>query len=395
MKNNEKFIKIYHLTKIYQTVNTMNEQQIMAYVEDEIKKSLFSLDINLIRKEIKNENKQIDLLIETKDNKIILVEVKSSGEPSNIYKAISQLKYYQSNEDEYLMVAVPLISEKSKDICKQSGVGYIDLTGNVFVKYNNVLIDKTENKKLPEKLLPNKKRVKDLFSGNALKVLIEILKEPSKSFTQGKLSKDLRLSKGYVNRILKTFEEGIKENGETLFLETPLDWVETSSNKTSEPSVLRKTKQYKISNPSKLLDALSKKYNFKGNKIISFYSFERDTNKLMNEISMIGNKNKLDYAFTLHAGASLTAPFVRFDDVYFYAKDEDINKWAELLDLKRTEFGGNIFFVIPRYKWILDDKITIQTKKTINDIMLYLDLINYPKRGKEQADFLREKKIGY
>ena len=242
VKNNEKLIKIYHLFKIYQTVNTMNEQQIMRYVEDEIKKSLFSLDINLIQKGIKNENKRIDLLIKTKDNKIILVEVKSSGEPSNIYKAISQLKYYKSNEDEYLMVAVPSISEKSKDICKQSGVGFIDLTGNVFVKYDDVLIDKTESKKLPEELLPNKKRVRNLFSGNALRVLIEILKEPSKSFTQEKLSKDLRLSKGYVNRILKTFEEGIKENGETLFLETPLDWVEVPSNKKSKLSVLRKTK---------------------------------------------------------------------------------------------------------------------------------------------------------
>ena len=115
----------------------------------------------------------------------------------------------------------------------------------------------------------------------------------------------------------------------------------------------------------------------------------------MRKISQIGNKHKLDYAFTLHAGASLTAPFVRFEDVYFYINDKDIEKWINLLDLKRTEFGGNIYLVIPKYEWILDDIVKISKNNVINNILLYLDLVNYPKRGKEQADFLREKKIGY
>jgi len=393
-------------------VNKIKEQEIMNYIEDEIRKSLSSLDVSIAQKQVKKTDKLIDLSIKTEDGKTILVEIKSSGEPSYIYKAISQLKYYQSEKNEYLMVAVPVISERSKEICKKSNVGYIDLTGNVFVKYGDVLIDKTENRELPKNFSPTKRRVKNLFSGNALRVLITILKNPAKYFTQEELSEKLNLSKGYINRILKTFEEGIKENGEILIMEGPkdknliknrpgirvigsFDWVDIQLNKKSKPAIVKKTKRYIVDNPKKLLDILAKNYDFSNNRIISFYTFEKNTNKLMDKISKIGNKNKLDYAFTLHAGASLTAPFVRFEDVYFYVKEDDVDKWADLLELKRTEFGGNVFLVVPRYDWILADKTLINRKNVVNNISLYLDLINYPKRGKEQADFLREKKIGY
>ncbi len=386
----------------------MKEQELMGYVENEIIKSLSSLDIETIQRQVKKEDKLIDLSIATKKGERILIEIKSSGEPSYIYKAISQLKYYQSDKNEYLMVAVPSISEKSKEICKGSGIGYIDLTGNVFVKYNDVLIDKVENKELSKTFLPSKRRVKDLFSGNALRVLIAILKDPSQYFTQEQLSNQLRLSKAYINRILKTFEDGIKEDGEILIFIGPkdnnliknypgrqvigrFDWVDTTSNKKRKLTIVKKSKKYIITNPKKLLDILVKKYSFNENKIRSFYSFEKDVYKLMGKVSQIGNENNLDYAFTLHAGASLSAPFVRFEDVYFYANDNDIEKWVKLLDLKITEFGGNVFLIIPKYDWILDDN----KNNVVNNILLYLDLMNYPKRGREQADFLRKKKIGY
>ncbi len=390
----------------------MKEQKLIEYVENEIRVSLYSLDIKSIKKQVRNADKLIDLSITMKEGKKILIEIKSSGEPSNIYKAISQLKYYQSDKNEYLMVAAPSISEKSKEICKGSGIGYIDLTGNAFVKYGNVLIDKIKNKELPETFLPLKKRVKDIFSGDALRILIAILRAPSEYFTQEQLANQLNLSTAYVNRVLKTFEDGIREDGEILVVEGPKDknlienrpgvqtigisgWIEASSNKKNEVTNIKKTKSYTITNPRKILDILAKKYSFNENKILSFYSFEKEADKLMEKISQIGDKNKLDYAFTLHAGASLSAPFVRFEDVYFYANEKDVDVWIKSLDLKRTEFGGNVFIVIPKYVWVLDDKIRIKDKKVANNILLYLDLINYPKRGKEQAEFLRERKIGY
>ncbi len=385
-------------------VNLKNEQRILRYVEQEAKKSLFSLGIASVQR-VSKAKRLADLTIKTKDGKTILIDVKSSGEPSYIYKAISQLKCCKSDKNEYLMVAVPKISEKSKEICKRSQVGYIDLAGQVFVKYENVLIDKSGREQIPKNLVSGKKRVKDLFSGNSLRVLIALLKNPFRYFTQEELSQSLGLSKAYINRILKTFEEGVKEDGEILLISGPDDkgiiknlpgiqvigrFEFFKSNKK-----IRKIKRYKIESPQKILDALCKRYSFNDNKVIGFYSFEKNNKKLMENISVNGRKNKLDYAFTLHAGASLVAPFVRFDNIYFYAKEGDEEKWARLLDLKRTEFGGNVFLVIPKNEWVLEDKSLIRNKSVVGNILLYLDLVNYPKRGKEQADFLRKKKMQY
>ena len=349
-------------------------------MEEEIRKSLSSLDIATTKKEVKKNGKLIDMVITTKKGVQILLELKSSGEPSYIYKAISQLKFYQSDKNEYLMVAVPSISEKSKEICKNSGVGYIDLRGNAFVKYGDILIDKVQSAELPKIFLPSKKRVKDLFSGDSLRVLVKILNKPSQSFTQKEIANQLNLSKAYVNRILKTFEAGIRENRNILLIEGPDDkdltrnqlevqtigkfeWIDASSNKKIKIPKIRKTKKYTITNPQKLLDVIAKRYNFNASKTISFYSFEKDAQKIMEQIAQTSNKNKLDYAFTLHAGASLSAPFVRFEDVYFYINENDIQKWETLLNLKKTEFGGNVFMVIPRYEWVLIDKIEINKKR--------------------------------
>jgi len=38
---------------------------------------------------------------------------------------------------------------------------------------------------------------------------------------------------------------------------------------------------------------------------------------------------------------------------------------------------------------------TANDLKVVNNVQLYMDLVNYPKRGKEQAEFLRKEKMGF
>jgi len=385
----------------------MQEKDLITYLKENIKKLIPSLEISTVKTEVKIDNKIVDMVIKTKEGDDIFIEVKSSGEPSYIFKAISQLKYYQTNKEGYLMVAVPNISEKGKAICKSLSVGYIDLKGNAFIKYKKILIDVVEERDIPQKFIDEKRRVSKIFSKNSFRVFIYLLRNPDDYFTQEGLSAKLGISRAYINRIFKTLEKGIKEEGDIIVFEVRKDKDEINKNLPNvqvigrmewvkkKVSNIKQTKRYKITNPGKLLDILIKKYDFSKNKVISFYSFEKNPNKLMDKIANKAREEGLKYSFTLHAGASLVAPFVRFEDIHFYTNEEDIPKWIKCLDLKRTEFGGNIFLVIPQYDWILEETIEKNKKKIINPIMLYLDLINYPKRGKEQADFLREEEIGF
>lgn len=381
----------------------MAEKELAGWFAKNAKELMPSLGISMVKREAKIGNKTADILIKTKDNEQMLIEVKSSGEPSYLFKAISRLKYCKTDEIDYLIIAVPKITEKGKAICRSLGVGYIDMQGSVFLKFKDKLIDREASYKIPNQFKQERKRVKKIFSRDSLRFFIVMLNNPDQWLTQEELSSKTDISKGYINRILKTLESGVRADSNILMIEGPGAKAETNNlpgvaiiaqarwRKTSG----KKRLEYKISNPSKLLDALSRQYAFLKNRVISLYSFEKDQYKLIREIAQKSKKLKLDYALTMHAGASQIAPFVRFEDVYFYVRNKEIPKWTEALGLKQTELGGNVFLVVPDDELVLTQTQTANNLKIVNNVLLYLDLVNYPKRGKEQAEFLREKKMGF
>ena len=96
---------------------------------------------------------------------------------------------------------------------------------------------------------------------------------------------------------------------------------------------------------------------------------------------------------TLGAAASLVAPAVRSTDVYLYAR-ADRSRIIEPLDLRPVEFGDNVYLVDPPDEGVFmhsqeKDKMTL-----VSNLQLYLDLYNYPMRGREQAEAVRKLMLG-
>jgi hypothetical protein len=99
------------------------------------------------------------------------------------------------------------------------------------------------------------------------------------------------------------------------------------------------------------------------------------------------------YAVTLGAAASLVAPFVRSTDVYVYATGDEKIIIKEL-GLTPVDFGGNVHIVEPYDEGVLFGRRSIDGVTAVSDVQLYLDLYNHPSRGREQAEFLRKKRMG-
>ena len=391
----------------------MSEVELILYIKENIRELLPSLTIASISTNVKIDNKYVDLLIQTRKNEDCMIEVKSSSEPAQIHQAISQLKSFQTSKNECLIVATPKMSEKGKNLCKQAGVGYLDLQGNVYIEYKRILIDRTGERKLPHKFERKKRRVKQPFTESSFHVLIYLLINRERYVTQQELASNLDVSKGYINRILKTFEDGIVFYGETLLfkdvdrpdttlINTPNIYIVgevTLRGNNSElllpTSSKRPMKFYRLTNSSKIIEILSKEYDFNSNRYLGFYSFEKEPSSLIKKIAQESKRMNLPYALTQHAGASLVAPYVRFNDVNLYVKEKDIQTWISALNLKDTELGGNVNLIIPKYNWFFNETQTIEGIKILKDELLYLDLINYPKRGKEQAEFLREQRLRF
>lgn len=387
----------------------MSEVELIQYIKENIRELLPSLDIIDVDTQARVGNQVVDLLVQTKDNDICLIEAKSSSEPSQIYEAISQLRSYQTSNDECLIVATPKMFEKGKILCKQAGVGYLDLQGNVYLNCKKILIDRVQEREVPPEFRRKKRRVKQPFTATSFHVLVYLLINRERFVTQQELSVNLGISKGYVNRIIKTFEEGIKFYGETLLFQDDASLINTPNvhvigeitTSRSSPELLRSSlsknpiRYYRLTDSSKVIEILSKEYEFNNNKILGLYSFERNPTSLIKEIARVAKGTNIPYALTQHAGASQVAPYVRFNDVYLYVREQDIQSWISALNLKETELGGNVNLVIPKYEWYLSETQTVNGITVVNDVLLYLDLINYPKRGKEQAEFLRDQRLRF
>lgn len=154
------------------------------------------------------------------------------------------------------------------------------------------------------------------------------------------------------------------------------------------------TKRVRLVKPGELLDAWAGLWSIQRNTIATYFSLERTPGAIMESVARVGGRGKRDYAFTMMAGAYLVAPFVRFVDVWFYITG-DTAWWVRELDLRPVEAGGNVHLVIPYDEGVLMDRHEVEGAWVVSDVQLYVDLYNYPARGREQAQFLREKRIRF
>lgn len=306
--------------------------------------------------------------------KAFVCEVKSVGEPRYVYQGVSQVKLLSSAiEDSYPVLVVPHMGEKGKEICKASGVGYIDLDGDCFIKFDNVFYQREAGSKdLSASLTvgtPKTRPPKGLYAPLSSRIVRMLLLDPGRSWSLKELSKTVDVSLGYVHKVIKTLEErgfALRDSNYRL----------------------------RVNRPRSLLDEWAASYDFiQANTLHSFYTFERNVEAFIERLALASEEKRLRYALTLHAGASKVAPYTRFTDIHYYVDPKDIPSWRDILNLRPVERGGTIFLVEPFDKGVFQDLQLVGGISIVSNVQLYVDLYNYPARGREQAEFLREKKI--
>src|SRR5260370_14968050 len=91
-------------------------------------------------------SQSIDLLLKFKMGErlhAIAIGVTSLGQPRQIRGAVTRLSEIRREMPEAYPVAVsPYISPQSAALLKRSGLGYLDLSGNCYLSFENVLIEK-------------------------------------------------------------------------------------------------------------------------------------------------------------------------------------------------------------------------------------------------------------
>ncbi|MBI4396114.1 MAG: hypothetical protein HY548_03395 [Elusimicrobia bacterium] len=220
-------------------------------------------------------------------------------------------------------------------------------------------------------MLIKKRIVQNIFSDKSSLVLRALLANPKHHWTIPELARKEKVSTGLVMAVFKILqEEGFLER---------------------YPA--GRFSYTQLREPEKLLEKWAHHYRFSHNRLVEFYSAQEGLLPKMREY-LAGEE--IPYALTLFSGARLVAPYVRDPRTTLYigvneAEAEDaLWKIQSRFSLVPPKAGGNICFALPVYKSsVFHQARTIRGFQVVSNLQLYLDLINSPAGGAEQAEWLK------
>jgi len=295
----------------------------------------------------------------------LLVECKSVGEPRYLAQAITVLTLAtRQSPRNYPLVAAPYIGPEGQRLCREAGVGYLDLAGNAFLRFDGVLIDRRSGERPPRA----KARLRRLFSPKSSRILRVLVDQPDQEWTLARLAAEAAISVRTAHLVINALEEK--------------DFVD------------KRRGAIRLAKPGPLLDLWAENYHLDQHRRQTFYSFVRSPRELAAKLAAEATAQHVSLALTLHAGAALVAPFVRYTDVHAYIAG-DIDRFAKALDLRPVETGGSVHLLTPNDEGIFYGIQTIEGVPVVCNPQLYLDLLHYPARGREQAEELRRQKLRY
>lgn len=367
------------------TVNQTEQQIDVSRLLHEYLGQAGHLTIDAIDSEVQLGNRAADYVavLETpaqNDLKSFLViEVKANGAPSFLAQAISYLKeidredlqiHYKSLKvhEEMIarVVAAPYISERGRNLCKDEGVGYMDTAGNCSFETGAYFVDKEgqKNRELETRI------AKNLLAPKASRISRALLERPDRAWKLTEMAEEVDVSIGHVHAVVEKLEE-------QRFVSRDDD------------------NRLQLDQPGDLLDYWATRYDVTDKESRTYYTFERSSDQFIEDLVDTADRLDAEYALTLHAGASLIAPFTRSEETHLYVHPQQLERWVDELELRPVDSGGNVHLLPAWDNGVFYRLQTVDDRRVVCNTQLYIDLYNYPARGREQAEHLREQRIPY
>ncbi|MFQ5946670.1 MAG: type IV toxin-antitoxin system AbiEi family antitoxin [Anaerolineae bacterium] len=295
----------------------------------------------------------------------LVCEVKSVGEPRYLAQAITSLRLAARTDPRlYPVVVAPYISPEGRRLCHEAGIGYLDLTGNVFLRFNGILVDRLSGEAPPRA----KARLRRLFAPKSSRILRVLLEDARAEWTLARLADEAALSLRTAHLVVNALEE--------------------------KAFVEKRRGAIRLQKPGELLGLWAQNYSLESHRRYSFYTFVRNPAELAAKLTTHAVTHKEAMGLTLHSGAAFVAPFVRSPDVHAYFAG-DRARLLKALDLRAVESGGTVHLLEPYDEGVFYRIQTIRGVRVVCNTQLYLDLVNFPARGREQAQALRRQKLRY
>src|SRR5499433_1976511 len=298
---------------------------------------------------------------------MVVVEVTSLGQPRQIRAAVTRLNEIRRElPGAYPVATAVYISPQSARILKSNNLGYVDLSGNCYLAFENVLIEK-EGKR---NVRPSTRPLRSLFAPRATRVVRVLLAEPQRAWRLEELAKAAEVSLGHSHNVISRLED--------------LRWVERDQ-----------AQRIHLGKPADLLETWRESYTYRSNEIASYFVPERVNRRLMADVARAATAEARRYAFTLSAGLSLVAPMPRLNALHCYVEGDPAPVAAALGLRPAGETDGALHLLSPYDPGVFYGGLEKAGLKVVSLPQLYVDLVGYQPRGAEQAEHLRREAMGY
>lgn len=323
-----------------------------------------------IKLEQSHSDHQIDILarLSTSGRSYLLVcEVKSNGQPRYARMALLQLRNHIAHlENEAIPIFIaPYLSPEAQAMCREQGVGFLDLQGNARLVFDGVFIERL----VSDRPRAERRELRSLFKPKSAQVMRVMLRDPRRPWRVTELAAASKVSLGHVSNV----RTGLLDR----------EWAQVSD------------KGLFISEPAALLDAWRDEYEAPVGKRMSFYttlhgaSFEDAARQVLR-----AGPAKGQAVFASFSAAHWLAPYGRTGTQYFYADPSGLEYLKSALKLSVSSKGENVLVTVLDDPGIFLDTVEpIRGAVCTSPVQTYLDLTQEGERGQEAAEHLRQEKL--
>ena len=295
----------------------------------------------------------------------VVAEVKSTGEPSVLRRSAAWLKDCLSKTKyDYAVVIAPFISKERASICRDLGIGFIDLSGNCLLSLRGLYIERIGH--------PNKfkkpRELQSLFSPKSSRVIRCLLSDPKRVWTLKGLATETGVSIGLIHRIATALENNF-------FAEKEL-------------------RAFKLADPARLLEAWREEYHRRAPKWRRYVVRVGSVEELMAELKRTATRHGVRYALSGPSGASLVFSYLTPTLVHLYV-DVLKQEFMEELKVDPVPSEGNLLIGVVEQENEFIGSRQVKGLYVVSDLQLYLDLWAIGGRGQEAAEELRRQRLHF
>jgi hypothetical protein len=291
------------------------------------------------------------------------VEYKADGTAAPISAATRVVRAFAGNLGNKVipMVVTPFMGEVGRRLCLESGVSWMDLSGNASIEAPGLRIHIQGH---PNRF-KRRGRPGSLFAPKSARIAHWLLLHPERAFAQRELSQAVGLGEGFVSRIVRGLEE-------------------------QELVVRESSGAVRVGDYDVLLDAWRETYDFSRHTIIRGHMAARSSDELLRRVGEHFDAARLQYAVTGLAGAWLCTHFAGFRLVVFYISDHPGEPVRQALGFHEEQRGENVWLVVPNDAGVFLGASQRDGLMCVDPVQLYLDLKDHPERSNEAGEHLRK-----